>query len=362
MKIKNYIIGLSAMAIVAGIFMGTTGCTKTYSTATDTTGVITQTSQSLTDYLKNNYAFSIFYTGLQRIGLDKQLTDDKKFTLLLPDNDAFARAGISVDSVMAMDTALLRKWLSYHIVQGSIKYADIPQTVDNVYYTIDGSKIFFSKQILVGTSTSTVNTQKFLHINGDTVNNFDIQASNGYIQVLNRPLPAPIDGSLQDYINANLGTYSLFKQALQKFNLWDSLKNTSQVMTLFAPTNSAFKFTDPMSGKFYNVTTDSIAHWDSTKIPQAVLGIYFMPSRFFATDLTDIPSTNGSTGYVYNVLPGQTGYLSIMPFYQYFSGALLNTSYKVTYTGTASLSSPMNMITKNGNCVIQPLSRIILIP
>lgn len=359
MKIKNYIIGLSAMAIVAGIVMGTTGCTKTYSTATDTTGVITQTSQSLIDYLKNNYAFSIFYTGLQRVGLDKQLTNDGKFTLLLPDNDAFARAGISVDSVMTMDTTLLRKWLSYHIVQGSIKYSDIPQTVDNIYYTIDGSKIFFSKQILVGT-TGVVNTQPFLHINGDTVNSFDLQASNGYIQVLNRPLPAPIEGSLQDYINANLGTYSLFKQALQKFNLWDSLKNTSQVMTLFAPTNSAFNVVNQSTGTHIIVSTGTIAQWDSTVIPQAVFGIYFMPSRFFVTDLTDIPS--GSTSYVYNILPGQTGYLSILPIYKTFSGALLNSSYKVKYATSASILPPMNMITKNGNCVIQPLNQLILIP
>jgi hypothetical protein len=203
-------------------------------------------------------------------------------------------------------------------------------------------------------------TQKVLHVNGDTVNNLDIQAFNGYIHILNRPLLAPIDGSLQDYINANLSTYSLFKQALQKFNLWDSLKNTSQVMTLFAPVNSAFKFTDPYSQTRYNITTDSIAGWDSTVVPQAVFGIYFMPSRFFTTDFTDIPS--GSTYYVYNILPGQTGYLSIMPSYQTFAGALLNTSYQLTYSGSASILPPANVATKNGNCVIQPVNQLILLP
>lgn len=355
MKIKNYIIDLSVIAFVVCIVMGS-GCIKTYSTATDTSGIVTQTSQSLIDYLKNNYAFSIFYTGLKRVGLDKQLTNDKKFTLLLPDNDAFAKAGISVDSVNAMDTSLLRKWFAYHIVQGSVKYSDIPQTVDNRYNTIDGSSIFFSKPIVVSSSSI---RQKVLHVNGDTVNNFDIQAFNGYIHILNRPLPAPIDGNLQDYINANLGTYSLFKQALQKFNLWDSLKNISQAMTLFALPNSAFKFTDPQTSKKYNVTTDTIAGWNAAVIPQAVFGIYLMPSRFFTTDFSDITI---STTYTYNILPGQTGYLSIMPFYKTFAGALLNTSYKLTYSGSATILPPVNIITKNGNCVIQPVNQLILIP
>ena len=136
----------------------------------------------------------------------------------MPDDDAFALANITLDSLMNADTAYLRKWMGFHILQGAIGYDSVPQTVDNVFYSILGQKIFLSKPV-----TPSQSGQLVMHANGTAVVSFDITASNGYIQVLSTPLNAPLEGTLQDYINANLGQYSLFKAALQHFNLWDSL-------------------------------------------------------------------------------------------------------------------------------------------
>ncbi|KAI9452627.1 hypothetical protein F5148DRAFT_1289546 [Russula earlei] len=333
--------------------IGSTGCTKTYSTATDTTTTVTQTSQSLVDYLNNNYSFSIFYTALKRVGLDKQLTNNKQFTLLLPDNDAFTRIGISADSINAMDTAVLRRWMTYHIVQGAIQYSDVPQTVDNIYYTIDGGNIYFSKPVRPTGA-------RIMHVNGDTINSFDIRASNGYIQVLNRPLPPPLYGSLQDYINANLATFSLFKQALQKFNLWDSLGSTSHVMTVFAPVNDAFSQRRYPDGKYHTITTDTIAGWNTSKIPQAVFGAYIMPSRVFSTDFNDVSPASASTAYY--ILPNQTGFLAFTYGARGITGGLLNSTYQVPYYGSPMLQSPGNIITKNGNCVLQAVNDVLMLP
>src|ERR1700761_7168116 len=68
-------------------------------------------SETLLNYLQNNYAFSLFYYGLQKTGLDKQLNGKTPYTLLIPDNDAFGRDSVFTPGDLdKMDTAYLRQW------------------------------------------------------------------------------------------------------------------------------------------------------------------------------------------------------------------------------------------------------------
>jgi uncharacterized surface protein with fasciclin (FAS1) repeats len=357
--------------VVAGLLglvslLGWTACTKTYSTATDTSIAPTQASQSLLNYLKNNYAFSIFYAGLQKAGLDKQITDDKKFTLLIPDNNAFGRVGITQDSVMKMDTAYLRKWLGFHLVQGAIGYDSVPQTVDNAYFSILGQKIFFSRPIPSRSNGASSGQQ--LHINGDTVNNFDIKASNGFIQVLNTPLHAPLEGNLQDYINAHLDQYSLFKACLSHFNLWDNLKNdSSSQLTVFAPINAVFA-NIPIhyhnKDTIYNITDSLIATWDTTVIPKAVFAVYMLPSRIFTTDYTDAPPDAGNAGiYATYIFPDRSADV-VLPYYGQGINASLLTNYQYQLKGgnQGNLVDPRNLVTVNGNNVLQTIDHVLMIP
>ena len=345
---------------------GWVACTKTYSTATDESTAPMQSSQSLLNYLKNNYAFSIFYTGLQKTGLDKQITDDKKFTLLVPDNDAFGRAGITQDSMLRMDTAHLRKWLGFHLVQGAIGYDSIPQTVDNAYFSILGQKIFFSRP--VRSSSNGASSVQQLHINGDTVNNFDIKASNGYIQVLNTPLNAPLDGNLQDYINAHPDQYSLFKACLQHFNLWDNLaKDTGSQLTVFAPTNAVFAnihFNYHNKDTIYSITDSLIQTWDTTVIPKAVFAVYMLPSSIFTTDFTDAPPDAGSSGfYASYIFPDKSAAVVLSANGQSVTASLLtNYANQLKATQSGNLISPGNLVTVNGNNVLQTIDHVLLIP
>ena len=367
-KQKEYKIpALWWLTVLVCLFQGM-ACTRTYSTVTDPSLTPPQTTQSLLDYLKNNYAYSIFYAGLQRTGLDKQITDSVKLTLLIPDNDAFARAGISQDSVMTMDLTYLRKWIGFHIVQGNIGYDSIPQTVDNVYFSILGQKIFFSKP--VASLNHPANGPKVLHINGTAVNNFDIRASNGYINVLNTPLNAPLEGTLQDYINADSSQFSLFKACLKKFNLWDNLKNdTGSQMTVFAPVNAAFAsiqlYSDALGYYFYNITLDTIASWDTSKIPRDLFAAYLIPSRIFTTDFTDAPTNTGSNGnYVSYIFPDEKAYINLSVFSpQVTAGILGPYAAGMRLNGaTANLIAPSNQVITNGNNVVQPVDRLMMIP
>src|ERR1700754_1561358 len=103
MKNKTGLIKKLMVIAILPALIYLSACTKTYSTATDLSLAPQRPSQSLLDYLKNNYAFSIFYAGLKKTGLDKQIEGNTKFTLLLPDDDAFARVNITEDSLLRMD-------------------------------------------------------------------------------------------------------------------------------------------------------------------------------------------------------------------------------------------------------------------
>ncbi|MBN9384146.1 MAG: fasciclin domain-containing protein [Chitinophagaceae bacterium] len=337
-------------------------CTKTYSTATDKSLDPQRSSQSLLDYLKNNYAFSMFYAGLQKTGLDKQIDSNGKFTLLLPDNDAFARINITRDSLLGMDTAYLRKWLGFHILFGDIGYDSIPQTVDNVFYSILGQKIYLSKPLV-----PSPNGPRVLHVNGTDVNSFDISASNGYIQVLNTPLNAPLEGNLQDFIDAHLDQFSLFKASLKKFDLWDRLRtDTGKPLTVFAPVNDAFqklrvRYPGGIRYVLYSITEDSIATWDTSVMPTDVFGVYLFPGRIFTSDFSDAPAGPAFASYI---MPDQQ---VVVNFDSYGLGVRMLSNYnsrlkKPRDNFPATIISPGNYMTVNGNNVIQPINALLMIP
>jgi uncharacterized surface protein with fasciclin (FAS1) repeats len=332
-------------------------CTKTYSTATDGSLAQQRPSQSLLDYLKNNYAFSIFYAGLRKTGLDKQIDGNTKFTLLLPDNDAFARVNITQDSLLRMDTAYLRKWIGFHIVQGDIGFDSVPQAGDNAFFSILGQKIFLSKPI-----TQTPQSTRVLYANGTNINSFDIQAANGYIQVLNTPLNAPVEGNLQDFIDAHLDQFSLFKASLQQCKLWDRLKSdTGSPLTIFAPVNDAFQnigVYDPEVGyAVYNITADTIATWDGAAMPKDIFGIYVFPGRIFTGDLVGV-----SVNYI---MPDQQVTLNFTQngMLSQVLGNFGNWLKEPYSQPTITVMSPgNNYVTLNGNNVLQPVNALFMIP
>jgi uncharacterized surface protein with fasciclin (FAS1) repeats len=257
-------------------------------------------SETLLNYLQNNYAFSLFYYGAHKTGLDKQLNGKDPYTLLIPDNDAFARDSVfTTGDLDKMDTANLRKWMSYHILSGSIKVADIPQAVNNPYPNMLGVTLWFSRPI-PGVGQSQKDFDHILHIDGDTVNTSDITASDGVIQVLNRPLLLP-DTSIQTYLAAH-AQYSEFVSCLQRFGLWDQLAGPGPI-TVFAPENASFVD--------IRVSPDSLSRLDTVRFKTSLFSIYIVnPARIFITDFYDIGYYSPGTGSQNYITPGGTYYLS----------------------------------------------------
>lgn len=269
---KNTIIMLLLTAWIIG---GEPACIKK-----EVAVPVNTTSQTLISTLQDNYSFSLFYYALQKTGLDRLLTDTSSYTLLVPDNDAFGRDSILTDSDLnVLDTAYLRQWLSYHILPGAITSASVPQSVNNPYSSISGQTLYFSRPV---PSEDQKQSSATLHINGDTVNTLDLTASNGVIQVMNRPLKLPV-ASVQAYLSSH-AQYSLLVIGLQHFGLWDSLTGAGP-FTIWAPNNNAFAAV--------GITPDSVAKLDTTRFQLSLFRIDVLtPARVFMTDFSDIPTSS----------------------------------------------------------------------
>jgi uncharacterized surface protein with fasciclin (FAS1) repeats len=299
------------------------------------------TSETLLNYLQNNYAFSLFYYGLQKTGLDKQLNGKDLYTLLIPDNDAFGRDSVfTTGDLDKMDTAYLRQWLAFHILPGSITVAAVPQAINSPYPNILGSTLWFSRPI-PGEGQRQTDFDHILHIDGDNVNNPDIMASDGVIQVLNVPLQLP-QMTIQTYLASN-AQYSLFVGCLQRFGLWDQLAGPGPI-TVFAPENTSWVG--------IRVSPDSVGRLDTVEFKTELFSIYIInQARIFMTDFADI-SSNSSAGYI---TPNGT--------YYYSNGALVDGAGQDPVTGSfvpAATLTTTDLVMLNG--VVHGMNGVLLSP
>jgi len=273
MKNKKYFL-----IAIAWLLVLQTACVK----APDTLPQTTTDSRPLLTIIKNNYAFSMFYIALQRTGLDKMLQGKGPYTVLVPDNDAFASSGISADSLSKIDTAALKKLISYHIIPMSIAYAGIPQTIDSPYPTLAGPVVYFSVP-LNSASAPSGSAITPLHINGVKVNKTNIAAANGYLIALSKVLYYPAT-SVKAYLQSN-PKYSYFTQALKQFGLLDKLDGTGPYVVM-APDNDAFINN--------GLDKTSLAAIDTLTYKKFLFGAYILsPYRFFLSDfVTDAQPAN----------------------------------------------------------------------
>lgn len=270
MKLKKYII----TPLLFAVLFSFASCVKDF----DTRPEPAVDKRPLLTLLENNYSFSIFRQAIKRLGLDKSLNGTEEYTLLVPDNDAFALAGITTETVATLDTASLRKIIGYHMVKGALPYNKIPQTVDFKFTTLTAEPVYFSVTL---PDPNRVNRPLLLHVNGITAKKTDVIASNGVIHVLENVLTAPAL-SVKSILTDN-PDYSLFVQALKQFGLFDQLDRPGPFVVL-APSNELFT----QNG----IDENTLATLDTLTYKKLLFAPYVIPGKFFfKSDMEDAPLT-----------------------------------------------------------------------
>ena len=162
-------------------------------------------------------------SALGQAGLVEALDDSSQsFTVFAPTDAAFGT--IDAGELTAND-ALLEEVLTYHVVPQAINAGDIQdgQTVT----TLEGDTLRFS------VSDGTV------QVNGATVTNPDIEATNGVVHKIDGVLLETVDVVDRAVLTPQLSTLAAAVDAAGLAGSDSPLRNSA--LTLFAPTNGAFE-------------------------------------------------------------------------------------------------------------------------
>lgn len=156
---------------------------------------------------------------------------EQGLTLFAPTNDAFVAAGITE----LPDQATLDAVLAYHVIDGTVRAADLPATTTGAapvgslggdfYLTNKGSGVF---------------------INGNSqVTATDIDGSNGVVHVIDRTLIPPSSNVVEIAISFNPDEFTQLVAALSRTSGEDpdllAALSGEGAFTVFAPTDAAFE-------------------------------------------------------------------------------------------------------------------------
>ncbi|HEV2483556.1 MAG TPA: fasciclin domain-containing protein [Puia sp.] len=252
-------------------------CTKTTTVEDTATG-----GRTVLQIVQNSFQVSLFNAALEYTGLSDSLNGPGPYTIFAPSDAAFDSMGItSVAQIDTMDKVKLTHLLKYHILYGqTVRLADVDKKVNNPFVDWDSKTLYISRPYNTTTYNSTDLTD-FLTVNGDTVVQEDILATNGVVHTLKNVLKYQSFNTCADLLNADTN-YSYFVTALKNFNLYSQLQTAGPV-TVFAPVNSAFIAA--------GIDLDSLQQLDTLHFIKLLFQPYICPNlRFFSTDLVDFAS------------------------------------------------------------------------
>jgi uncharacterized surface protein with fasciclin (FAS1) repeats len=332
-------------------------CTKTDTSASPPVAG----GRTVIQILRNSFNVSLFNAALNYTGLADSLSGAGPYTIFAPDDAAFDSMGIStVAQIEAMDKARLTHLLKYHILYGQkIALADIDRKPNNPFTNWDNLNLYISRPF-DNTTFNNHDITKFLSVNGDTVIQEDILATNGVVHTLKNVLKYETFHTCADFLNAN-PNYSTFVTALKNFNLFGQLQSTGP-MTVFAPTNSAFTAA--------GIGPGDLSLLDTLHFIKLLFTPYICPRlRFFTTDLVDFvapfnyyPPGNGFTismsyGSIYPNPPllyvGATG---LDPVTHDLIPLTANVNNSGAYCNLVDIDNPA------GNGVVQGINNLMALP
>ncbi len=250
----------------------------------------------------NPFNFSIFNTAIQRTGHTRKLSQAGPYTALVPDNNAFAKAGYGTSlQILKESASTLNSMIDYHILSGVWELNKLPYAFNQEIRTDAGAKMYVTRWVK--------NKDTVLTVNGNRVLVYNMPAGNGLIQVMNAVLKPLLHNYLTDAIAADTSLTFLnvaFQQAGMK-----GLLAEAGPYTMFAPSNNAFRAIGFPSADSINRTDPAVL--------RKLLDYTFFPGRKFiydyilTTDATDISqqAMRNGNNIIIRLRKDGTGYTGI---------------------------------------------------
>ena len=180
---------------------------------------------------QSNPELSILTEAVGAAGLVDTLKGRGPYTVFAPTNAAFAslltELGVTKEQLLA-DKALLTAVLTYHVLPGTVRRADIP--LGKAVTTVQGS-IFKVDTAGAGLKITDGRNRTA------NITSADIQAFNGVVHVIDKVI-LPANKNIVETAQS-LPNFSILVEAVVAANLQGTLSGTGP-FTVFAPTNAAF--------------------------------------------------------------------------------------------------------------------------
>jgi uncharacterized surface protein with fasciclin (FAS1) repeats len=223
-----------------------------------------------------NGNFKTLVAAVQAAGLVETLNGKGPFTVFAPTDAAFAKlpAGTLEMLLKPENKAKLAAILTYHVVPGSVKAADVVKL--KYAGTVNGQRV----DIKVDGAKVTVD--------GAAVTATDIACSNGVIHVIDTVI-LPVDGTVVDVAVKN-GSFNTLVAAIKAAGLVETLSGKGP-FTILAPTDAAF-------AKLPAGTLEMLLKPENKKQLVEILTFHVVPGVAAYSDavvkMTEVPTVLGS--------------------------------------------------------------------
>jgi uncharacterized surface protein with fasciclin (FAS1) repeats len=219
-------------------------------------------------------SFKTLVAAVQAAGLAETLKGDGPFTVFAPTDAAFAKLpkGTVADLLKPENKAKLQAILTYHVVAGTVKAADVVK--------LNGAKTVQGQQVDIAVKNGKV------MVDGANVVKTDIETSNGVIHVIDSVI-LPADKDIVDTA-VGAGSFKTLVAAVQAAGLVDTLKGDGP-FTVFAPTDEAF-------AKLPEGTIASLLKPENKDQLVAILTYHVVAGKVLAADVVKISSVKTVNG------------------------------------------------------------------
>ncbi len=274
-SMKNY-LGSLAYASAIGMSLILASCSKNDTPAP---------SKTILQIVASGTNFTFLKVAAIKTGLSTDLGASTKLTVFAPTDQAFKDAGFAdTNAVKNADNATLTAILSHHVIVGSTTTSSIPTAKNTAFPSIISTTLIPDNLYVTKTSTGSV------YVDGVSVTQADIIASNGVIHQINKVLNVP-GQNLADYLTSksttNTPQFTLLLEAINRCNLTSTFSGVG-TFTLFAPTDAAFA----AAGLDTKAKVDAYPVGDLT----AILKLHVLTTRVFSTDIVsgNVATLNGA--------------------------------------------------------------------
>ena len=244
--------------------------------AKPTTATATTAKSTIVETAVAAGSFKTLVAAVQAAGLVETLNGAGPFTVFAPTDEAFAKlpAGTLEMLLKPENKAKLAAILTYHVVPGAVKAADVVKLKNAG--TVNGQRV----DIKVDGAKVTVD--------GAAVTATDIACSNGVIHVIDTVI-LPVDGTIVD-VAAKNGSFNTLVAAVKAAGLVETLSGKGP-FTVLAPTDAAF-------AKLPAGTLEMLLKPENKKQLVDILSYHVVPGVAAYSDavvkMTEVPTVLGS--------------------------------------------------------------------